>query len=210
MALVPLATAYIAVRQYARNRATNRQLIATLSHLTEHGGYTPAHHAERVAQLSVRIGRVLGLSERTLRDLEYAALLHDLGQISLLEPIPDGATVLAAPADQRGIAEEGGRIIRRAEIFNDVAAYVEGQTTPYRLVRELGEEVPMASRIIKCANAFDDLTGGSSEPGEVTAAMERIHLGLGYEYDPDVVDALTRVVEDRSVGRVEGRPLVAR
>ncbi|HMM95451.1 MAG: metal-dependent phosphohydrolase [Micrococcales bacterium] len=210
VALVPLALAYTAVRQYIRNRETNRQLIATLSHLTEHGGYTPEHHAERVAQLSVRVGRVLGLGERALRDLEYAALLHDLGQISLLDPIPDGATVLAAPADQRAIAQEGGRIIRRAEIFDDVAAYVEGQTTPYRMVRELGEEVPMAARIIKCANAFDDLSGGTSDPGRVSAAMERIHLGLGYEYDPDVVDALTRVVEDGSVGRVGDRPLVAR
>ncbi|MBT9254136.1 metal-dependent phosphohydrolase [Phycicoccus sp. MAQZ13P-2] len=210
VALVPLAMAYAAVQQYARNRATNRQLIATLSHLTEHGGYTPVHHAERVAQVSVRIGRVLGLSERTLRDLEYAALLHDLGQISLLDPIPDGATVLAAPADQRSIALEGGRIIRRAEIFEDVADYVEGQTIPYRMVRELGEDVPMASRIIKCANAYDDLTGGSSDPALVDAAMERIHLGLGYEYDPDVVDALTRIVEDGAVGRVGERRAGAR
>ncbi len=210
VALFPLAMAYSAVRQYARHRATNRQLIGTLSHLTEHGGYTPEHHAERVAQLSVRVGRVLGLGERQLRDLEYAALLHDLGQISLLDPIPDGATVLAAPADQRDIAAEGARIIRRAETLDEVAAYVEGQTTPYRLVRELGESVPMASRIIKCANAFDDLTAGSPDPDRVTAAMERIHLGLGYEYDPDVVDALTRVVADVAVGRVDDRPLVPR
>ncbi|QKE84057.1 HD domain-containing phosphohydrolase [Arthrobacter sp. NEB 688] len=205
LALFPLAMAYTAVRQYIRNRATNRQLIATLSHLTEHGGYTPEHHAERVAQTSVRVGRVLGLGERQLRDLEFAALLHDLGQISLLDPIPDGATVLAAPADQRSIALEGGRIIRRAEIFEDVADYVEGQTIPYRMVRELGEDVPMASRIIKCANAYDDLTGGSVDPALVDAAMERIHLGLGYEYDPDVVDALTRIVEDGAVGRVGER-----
>lgn len=210
VALVPLAMAYSAVRQYARNRATNRQLIGTLSHLTEHGGYTPVHHAERVAGLSVRIGRVLGLGDRQLRSLEYAALLHDLGQISLLDPIPDGATVLAAPADQRDIAEEGARIIRRAETLDDVARFVETQTTSYRLVRELGEPVPLESRIIKCANAFDDLSQGSDDPALVGAAMERIHLGLGYEYDPDVVDALTRVVEDVSVGRVDDRRPAAR
>ncbi|QNN48482.1 hypothetical protein H9L10_09045 [Phycicoccus endophyticus] len=155
----------------------------------------------------MRIGRVMGLGERQLRDLEYAALLHDLGQISLLDPIPDGATVLAAPADQRDIAAEGGRIIRRAEILDDVARYVEGQTTPYRMVRELGEDVPMASRIIKCTNAFDDITGGSMDPVRVEAAMERIHLGLGYEYDPEVVDALAKVLEDVRVGRVEEQPV---
>ncbi|WP_157622615.1 HD domain-containing phosphohydrolase [Nostocoides sp. Soil756] len=210
VALVPLVMAYSAVGQYARNRATNRQLIATLSRLTEEGGYTPSRHAERVSDLSVRVGRVLGLGERELRDIEYAALLHDLGQISLTDPIPDGATVLAAPSDQRDIAAEGARIIRRAESLDAVARYVELQTTPYRRVRELGEEVPMGSRIIKCTNAFDDLTGGSDEPAAVEAAIERIHLGLGYEYDPDVVDALTRVVEDATAGRVGERRLVSR
>ena len=201
--LVPLVMAYSAVGQYARNRATNRQLVATLSRLTDAGGYTAPGHAERVADLSVRVARVLGLGDRDLRLVEYAALLHDLGQISLRDPIPDGATVLAAPSDQHDIAAEGARIIRRAETFEVVADYVEAQTTPYRLVRELDREIPIASRIIKCANAFDDLTAGSRAPGDVAAAMERIHLGLGYEYDPDVVDALVQVVEDARAGRVE-------
>lgn len=209
-ALVPLAMAYAAVRQYARNRATNRQLILTLSHITERGGYTATGHAERVCDLSVRIGRLLGLGDRHLRDLEYAALLHDLGQIALRDPIPGGATVLAAPADQRDIAAEGARIIRRAGSLDVVAGYVEGQTTPYRQVRELSEEVPLASRIIKCANAFDDLTGGSQDPSVRTSALERINLGLGYEYDPDVVDTLARVVANGMAGRIEDRRVLAR
>ncbi len=210
VALFPLAITYLAVGRYAQNRVTYRQTIATLSHLTEHGGYTPAGHAERVADLSVRIGRVLGITDRELRELEYAALLHDLGQISLVEPIPGGATVLAAPSDQRDIADEGARIIRHAEGLETVADYVEAQTTPYRQVRELGEEVPMASRIIKVANAFDDLTGGRDDPAEVQSANERIHLGLGYQYDPEVVEALAVATSDTTVGRVEEREPVSR
>ena len=210
VALFPLAITYVAVGRYARNRVTYRQTIATLSHLTEHGGYTPTGHAERVADLSLRIGRVLGVSDRDLRDVEYAALLHDLGQISLIEPIPDGATVLAAPSDQRDIADEGARIIRHAEGLERVADYVEAQTTPYRQVRELGEEVPVASRIIKVANAFDDLTGGSDDPVQVRAANERIHLGLGYQYDPEVVEALAVATSDTAVGRVGEPEPVAR
>jgi hypothetical protein len=210
VALFPLAITYVAVGRYVQNRATYRQTIATLSHLTEHGGYTPPGHAERVADLSARIGRILGISDRELRELEYAALLHDLGQISLVEPIPGGATVLAAPSDQRDIADEGARIIRHAEGLETVAAYVEAQTTPYRQVRELGEEVPLASRIIKVANAFDDLTGGSDDPLEIQVANERIHLGLGYQYDPEVVEALAVATSDTTVGRVEEREPAAR
>ena len=209
-ALFPLAITYVAVARYARNRMTYRQTIATLSQLTEAGGYTPHAHAERVADLSVRIGRVLGMPDGSLREVEYAALLHDLGQISLSEPIPGGATVLAAPSDQAEIASEGARIIRRAEGLDTVAGFVEAQTTRYRQVLELGEVVPLASRIIKVANAFDDLTGGRGDPLEVEAAIERIHLGLGYEYDPEVVEALTVATADAAVGRVGEREPVAR
>jgi hypothetical protein len=210
VALFPLAITYLAVGRYARNRVTYRQTIATLSHITEHGGYTSPGHAERVADLSVRVGRVLGISDRDLRDVEYAALLHDLGQISLIEPIPGGATVLAAPSDQRDIADEGARIIRHAEGLEVVADYVEAQTIPYRQVRELGEAVPVASRIIKVANAFDDLTGGSADPHDIRAANERIHLGLGYQYDPEVVEALAVATVDALVGRVGEREPAAR
>jgi hypothetical protein len=209
-ALFPLAITYVAVARYARNRATYRQTIATLSRLTEQGGYTPAGHAERVADRSVRVGRLLGLNERELREVEYAALLHDVGQISLSEPIPGGATVLAAPSDQHDIAAEGARIIRHAEGLSSVADYVEAQTTRYRQVLELGEQVPLASRIIKVTNAFEDLTGGSRDPADVESAMERIHLGLGYEYDPTVVEALAVAVSDTAVGRVDEREPVSR
>lgn len=209
-ALFPLAFTYVAVRRSTRNRETYLATIATLSRLTEEGGYTPRGHAERVADMSVRIGRLLGLPDRELRDLEVSALLHDLGQISLTEPIPEGATVLAAPADQRDIAAEGARIIRHAEGLDDIADRVEGQTTAYRLVREYGEEVPMASRIIKAANAYDDITGGTDDPARIEAALERLNLGLGYEYDPEVVEALGKVTADAAVGAVEDRTRASR
>ena len=65
---------------------------------------------------------------------------------------------------------------------------------------EFGQDLPMSSRIIKVANAYDDLCGPD---GDDHRAMERIHLGLGYEYDPRVVDSLTRVL-DRRRGRSVG------
>ncbi|MGB8383367.1 MAG: metal-dependent phosphohydrolase, partial [Dermatophilaceae bacterium] len=71
---------------------------------------------------------------------------------------------------------------------------VANQATPYRVVRERGEDLSMYSRIIKVANAYDDFVGGSISPRKQAAAIERIHLGLGYEYDPRVVDSLVTVL----------------
>ncbi|MEO6019463.1 MAG: HD domain-containing phosphohydrolase [Knoellia sp.] len=194
LGLVPMVLTYVAVRRYTTNRETYRQTIATLSRLTEVAGYTPEGHASRVATRSVTIARSMGLRAEDLQDLEYAALLHDLGQVGLKSPIPDGATVLAAPDDQRRIASEGARIVRRTEVLDRVADLMERQTTPFRHVREWGEKVPLESRIIKVANAFDDYSHGRADTASVEAALERIHLGLGYEYDPEVVEALIRSV----------------
>lgn len=194
LGLLPMMLTYVAVRRYTTNRETYRQTIATLSRLTEVAGYTPAGHASRVAAISVRIARSMGMRAEQLQDLEYAALLHDLGQVGLRSPIPDGATVLAAPDDQRRIASEGARIVRRTEVLDRVADLMERQTTPFRHVREWGEKVPLESRIIKVANAFDDFSHGRTDASSIEAALERIHLGLGYEYDPEVVEALIHTV----------------
>ena len=190
--LVPLVLTLFAFRRYVSIRATYLQSIRTLSRLTDTAGYTPSGHSERVAALAMRVGRQLGLSERELLDLEYAALLHDIGQVALVEPIPGGATVLAAPADQRRIAADSVAIVRETGVFEAAADILEHQTTPYRQVRELGEEIPLTSRIIKVANAYEDLTAGSRSARAREAAIERIYLGLGYEYDPRVVDALLK------------------
>jgi len=193
--LFPLGLTQFAVRRQSSIRRTYGQTIRTLSRLTELGGYTEPGHASRVAELALATGHQLGMSERDVLDLEYAALLHDIGQVSLTEPIPGGATVLAAPADQRRIAHDGAEIVRQTGVLDNVAVILEAQTTSYRQVRELGEDLPLASRIIKVCNAYDDMAGSRPNPERSNAAMERIHLGLGYEYDPRVVDALVKVLE---------------
>ena len=193
--LFPLGLTQFAVRRQSAIRRTYGQTIRSLSRLTEFGGYTEPGHAARVAELSLAMGQDLGMSERYVLDLEYAALLHDIGQLSLAEPIPGGATVLAAPVDQRRIAHDGAEIVRQTGVLENVAVILEAQTTSYRQVRELGEDLPLASRIIKVCNAYDDMAGSRPTRERRSAAMERIHLGLGYEYDPRVVDALVRALE---------------
>jgi HD-GYP domain-containing protein (c-di-GMP phosphodiesterase class II) len=61
--------------------------------------------------------------------------------------------------------------------------------------RVLGEDLPLASRIIKVCNAYDDKAGSRSTPARRGAAMERINLVLGYECDARVVDALVMILE---------------
>jgi response regulator RpfG family c-di-GMP phosphodiesterase len=193
---IPLLVTQFSFRRYAAIRATYLQTIRALSRVTEVGGYTEAGHARRVSQLSLAVGRELGLTEVALQDLEYAALMHDIGQLSLADPIPGGATVVAAPDEQRRIAEMGAQIVRQTGVLDHVALIVERQAEPYRRPGEqVDPSVPMQSRIIRAVNAYDDLVGGSLETERRLQGLERLRLGMAYDYDPRIVETLTRVVE---------------
>ena len=196
---IPLALTLAAARRYAQARTTYRETIMALARLTDIAGYTPSDHARRVADLSVGLAKARGLSQREITTIEYAALLHDLGQVALDEPIPGGATVLAAPRDQERLARDAVEIVRNSGVLEDVARIVALQATPYRLMQEDNERIPLGARILKLANALDDLSGGSRDRGPVSVALERIQLGLGYEYDPDLVDDLIKLVAARPV-----------
>jgi HD-GYP domain-containing protein (c-di-GMP phosphodiesterase class II) len=151
-----------------------------------------------VARLAVAVGRELGMPEPDLLDLEYAALMHDIGQLSLLDPIPGGATVLVSIADQNRIADLGAEVIRQAGVLDGVAELVRCQNFPSRAA----EPPPVGSRIIRAANAFDDMVGGSTDRDRTAAALERLRMDTAVEYDPRVVQALTEVAGRRPPGRL--------
>ena len=62
-------------------------------------------------------------------------------------------------------------------------------------------EPPVGSRIIRAANAFDDLVGGSTDRDRTAAALERLRLDTAAEYDPGVVEALSEVAGRRLASR---------
>jgi len=99
-------------------------------------------------------------------------------------------------------------VIQQAQVLGSVAEIVRRQNEPYRDVdfrpeghtgREERSGPPLSSRIIKAANAFDDLVGSSLDPGRAAAAVQQLRLDTASEYDPSAVEALSRVVNRRSV-----------
>jgi hypothetical protein len=194
----PLLVTQIAFRRYAGIRATYLQTVRSLARVTEVAGYVEAGHSRRVSRLAVSVGRGLGMPEPDLLALEYAALMHDIGQLSLRDPIPGGATVLVSAADQDRIAELGADIIREAGVLDHVADLVRCQAWP-----AIGHDPapPLGSMIIRAANAFDDMVGGSSDRDRLAAALERMrHHPI--EHDAGVVEALAEVVGRRVPSRL--------
>ncbi|WP_404192406.1 HD-GYP domain-containing protein [Streptomyces tauricus] len=183
---LPLLLTQLSFRRYAAVRTTYRQTIASLARATEIAGYTPPGHARRVAALSRAVGRELGLSGPELTILEYAALMHDIGQLSLVDPVPAGATAALAPAEQRRIALLGGAVVRQTGVAAAVAVVVERQADPYR-------EQPVSASIVRAVNAYEE-TAGEAGPEGPLRALEELRLGTARDYRPEVVESLARVL----------------
>jgi len=189
----PLLVTQVAFRRYAGIRATYLQTVRSLARVTEVAEYVDDGHSRRVSELAFAIGRGLGMPETELLDLEYAALMHDIGQLSLRDPIPGGATVLVSLPEQQRIAELGAAVIRQAGVLDAVAEIVRCQAWP-----ATGHDPapPLGSMIIRAANAFDDLVGDSTSRERAATALHRLRLDP-LTYDSGVVGALAEVVNRR-------------
>jgi HD domain len=194
----PLLVTQVAFRRYAGIRATYLQTVRSLARVTEVAGYVEAGHSRRVSRLAVAIGRGLGMAEPQLLALEYAALMHDIGQLSLSDPIPGGATVLVSPADQERIAQLGADVIKQAGVLDEVAELVRCQAWS---ARGHDPAPPIGSRIIRAANAFDDMVGSSTDRDRSVAAIDRMRLDP-VRYDADVINVLSEVASRRVPSRL--------
>ncbi|CAM5710850.1 HD/PDEase domain-containing protein OS=Streptomyces albaduncus OX=68172 GN=FHS32_004835 PE=4 SV=1 [Streptomyces griseoloalbus] len=135
------------------------------------------------------------LTEPELTVLEYAALMHDIGQLSLVDPVPEGATAGLpparaaadrAPGRRGGAADRGGPPGRR------------DRRTPGRPARE-----QPGRRIVRVVNAYDEKCREGGPGGPLVAALEELRLEAAGEYAPEVVEALARVLSRDTEGTRE-------
>jgi putative nucleotidyltransferase with HDIG domain len=167
--------------------------------------YTHGHSA-RVAQLSLLIGKQIGLFEQDLRNLEVACLFHDVGKIKtpdsiLLKPgrlnedeqeqmrqhVVDGAAILSwAPSLSKYIPST-----RHHHEWHNGKGY------PDSLV---GDDIPLFAAIISIGDAFDAMT--SDRPYRKALSKEEALLEIsrmsGIQFRPDLVDIfLEQMNKDR-------------
>lgn len=190
--LGPLAATRYAFRQITQIRTTEVQTLRALSKIPEMAGYTQPGHSRRVAELAVAMAAELGAAEDDLREIEYAALLHDIGRVVLEDPGDAGGELL-----RTNVATTGASIVAAAGTFPDVARMIHEQHEPYRRPGEIvNADLSLGARILRVANTFDDLSEADEEhgPRRAWAAIEELHRGAAYDYDPAVVSALARVL----------------
>ncbi|MFI1578483.1 HD-GYP domain-containing protein [Embleya sp. NPDC020630] len=191
---VPSLLVLLSFRRCAAIGQVHRQTVDALSRLPEAAGCGSPGHAARVGELAHAVGVDLGLGEVELRELAYAARMHDIGQLALADPVPGGTTLDLPVAEQRRIARLGAEVIRESGVLDRVATIVAAQADPYR-DESAAPPPPLASRIIKVANAYDDLLASADDLGARREVFARLRADAAGAYDPRVVEALAQVLE---------------
>jgi diguanylate cyclase (GGDEF)-like protein/PAS domain S-box-containing protein len=157
-------------------------------------------HSKRVSELSTAIGAALALDREVISELRTVGLMHDIGKIAVDDHILDKPASLsdAEWVEIRRHPEVGYRILSSVNEFAPLAEYVlahherwDGKGYPKGLS---GDEIPIESRIIAIADAFDAMTSArpyrSALSEEVAVAELRKHAGT--QFDPFI----TRIFVD--------------
>ncbi|MCK5654342.1 MAG: diguanylate cyclase, partial [Dehalococcoidia bacterium] len=161
-------------------------------------------HSGRVADITQRIGKDIGLAERELADLYAASLLHDVGKVGVPDAIltkPDALTKEEWEIIKKHSAE-GARIVGYARelvalvpMIRHHHEFYDGTGHPNGLK---GEEIPLGARIISVADAYDTMTTTRTYREVVSQqeALEELRRYAGTQFDPELVEALCRAMNE--------------
>ena len=169
-----------------------------------------AAHSEATALLAARMASTLGLDEATIFRIERVGRVHDIGLNGVDPRISEKRDPLTEHEFEtlRLHAERGAAILKATPCLADWAPIVrshherfDGKGYPDGL---LGPEIPIESRIIAVADAFQAMTTPHRWRAMIApfAAAQELMRAAGTQFDPDVVDALTKTLGVRRAGSV--------
>jgi putative nucleotidyltransferase with HDIG domain len=166
-----------------------------------------ARHSAAVARYSREIAKQLGLSDREQDVVHTAALLHDIGKFIFPDSILFADTKLTKEQFEivRMHPEQGARLVARIEGYGPVAEIIlahheriDGRGYPNGLV---GEQIPLAARIISVADTYDVMTSRDSyrDPVSSREAIDELRRVSDAQLDAGVVETFIGLLEQRSV-----------
>ncbi|MEX0667671.1 MAG: HD domain-containing phosphohydrolase [Acidimicrobiia bacterium] len=188
---LPFIFAHSAFARFQQIKRTYRQTIRALARIPEVAGLGEEGHADRTANLALAVGHEMGLTRSNIDELEYAALMHDIGRITLTEP-----AIIRVGYTDDDIARWGAEIISQAPYLERIADHVRRLHEPYRKPGEQSDPaISTISKIVRATSVYDHLV----VERELSAlqAIEVLHQGAAYDFDPRIVASMRRVLERR-------------
>ena len=193
---------FLAMRKLLDQKSHHNAVLSSIMVTMYERSFETEEHARRIADLCEKIGEKFQLPQSKLDELHLFAMLHDIGKIGVDDKIlkkPGKLTKDEWPEMQKH-SNIGYRIAIAAQEFSVVAYYIlthheqwNGSGYPRGLK---GEQIPLPSRILAVADAYDAMTENRVYRTAMTPekAIEEIKKNSGTQFDPEVVKAFLEVI----------------
>ncbi len=169
--------------------------LCALVQLLDLKDVTTGIHSSRLVSWAVSISKLLGLNTEETRQIEIAAVLHDLGKIGIPDEILKKPSTLSA--EERTIMrkhpEYGWAVLKNIPGCQTASLFVlhhhetwGGDGYPAGLK---GENTPLGARIVAITDAFDAMTSDRCyrEGMTVEHALAALEQCAGTQFDPVIV-----------------------
>ncbi len=196
--IIPLFLARYSFQLYLDMRETHINTVAALTSAIDASDPFTHGHSFRVSRYALRIARAMGLSSKDLERLEYAALLHDIGKISIQNDVllkvgplteEEWKSLRSHPDIGADIVEELKFLKEAVEVIRCHHERPDGTGYPRGIK---GDDIPLAARILNVVDAFDAMT--SDRPYRKALSIEKVIRELetykGKQFDERVTDIL--------------------
>jgi len=184
--------------------ANYQETIFTFVNMIEQRDTYTAGHTERVARYCQKIAKAMGIDEREIENLYKAAILHDIGKIAT----PD--SVLLKPGKLNSLdydliklhASAGYEMLAGIEMYAELSEIIryhherhDGRGYPAGLS---GDDIPLLSRILTVADAFDAMTTNRiyKPRKQIQEALAELESLSGSQFNPEVVTAAIKALKE--------------
>jgi diguanylate cyclase (GGDEF)-like protein/PAS domain S-box-containing protein len=183
---------YMILHKLLARKSTHNAIISSIKATMLERSHETEEHAERMATMSKQLGRMIGLPEIEMNNLELLATLHDIGKIGISDQILNKPDKLSPEewVEMKKHPEIGYRIAMSSPELVPIAEYIlthherwDGEGYPQKLA---GERIPLLSRILAVVDAYDAMTEDRpyrKAMSKEEAVME-IRENLGKQFDP--------------------------
>ncbi|MDD4202425.1 MAG: HD domain-containing protein [Candidatus Omnitrophica bacterium] len=178
--------------------------IAAMLETRSPGSFLPDQAFLKLVNL---IGKQMKMSEIELKYLEYAALLHDAGQIALPDKLMKKKGVLTGKEYDmiKEHPQKAAKFLKPLKLLKDVVPIIlyhhenyDGTGYPAKLK---GNDIPLGARIMGLVGAFDAMVSRKAYRKRKTLleAINEIKVNSGKQFDPKVVESFMEVMKRKSV-----------
>lgn len=193
--VIKLAEEHMYKHKLLERRSMHNSIVSSIKTTMFAKSQETEEHAERLATITNSMGKLLNLQQIELNELELLATLHDIGKVGISDQILNKPGKLTDDewAQMKKHSEIGYRIAMASPELMPIADFIlshherwDGHGYPQGLS---GDKIPLASRILAVADAFDAMTEDRvyRKAMSTADALKEIEKNSGTQFDPEIV-----------------------